>query len=126
MSITRFAFRKLALSVAGSLLCAGAALAADANTRYRQEMAVCNSGQSNQDAATCREEARNAAAEMRRGSLSDAQAGTVDIVPARRGPVDPVSRCPRVRPRADLRRNPLGGPHRRRAWPRVAQGLPRT
>ena len=72
MSITRFAFRKLALSVAGSLLCAGAALAADADTRYRQEMAVCNSGQSNQDAATCREEARNAAAEMRRGSLSDA------------------------------------------------------
>ena len=74
MTIARFAFRNLVLSVAGSLLCAGAVLAADADTRYRQEMAVCNSGQSNQDAATCREEARNAAAEMRRGGLSDAPA----------------------------------------------------
>lgn len=72
MTITRFAFRKLVLAVAGSLLCATAALAADTDSRYRQEMAVCNSGQSNQDAATCREEARNAAAEMRRGRLNDA------------------------------------------------------
>jgi uncharacterized protein YfaQ (DUF2300 family) len=54
----------------------GFALAADANSaaqaRYQQEMAVCNSGQSNQDANTCRIEARNALAEARRGGLQDA------------------------------------------------------
>ncbi len=45
---------------------------ADAQERYRKEMAVCNSGQSHQDVKTCRIEARNALAEARRGGLSDA------------------------------------------------------
>lgn len=51
---------------------AGASQASDAQTRYRQEMAACNSGQSSQDPDTCRLEARNALAEARRGGLSDA------------------------------------------------------
>lgn len=71
-------FRKRALVAAGTLLCATAALAAnaaalaDAQARYRQDMAVCNSGKSNQDPATCRREAKNALAEARRGGLNDA------------------------------------------------------
>lgn len=68
--------RRLVLAVAGTLLCAGAASAASASAqaqaRYRQDMAVCNSGQSNQDAATCRREARNALAEAGRGGLTAA------------------------------------------------------
>jgi hypothetical protein len=35
-------------------------------------MAVCNSGQSNQDLATCRREAVSALVEARKGSLNDA------------------------------------------------------
>ena len=69
-------FRKLAWIAAGSVLWSGAALAAgasaEAEARYKQEMAVCNSGQSNQDAATCRTEARNALAEARRNGLTAA------------------------------------------------------
>ncbi|MBC7707017.1 MAG: hypothetical protein H7274_24120 [Rhodoferax sp.] len=61
---------------AGTVLCAASASAAgpaaDAQARYRQDMAVCNSGQSNQDPATCRVEARNALAEARRGGLTAA------------------------------------------------------
>ena len=58
------------------LLCATQAIAAGANAsaealaRYRAEMAVCASGQSNQDRPTCQTEARNALAEARRGGLS--------------------------------------------------------
>lgn len=78
MTTIRFLFRNLALAVAGTLLCACAALAANAGDltvaqeRYRQDMAVCNSGQAHQDLATCRLEARNALAEARRGGLNDA------------------------------------------------------
>jgi hypothetical protein len=70
-------FRNVALVAAGTLLCVTADLAAsagavaDAQTRYRQDMAACNSGQSNQDVATCHLEARNALAESRRGGLND-------------------------------------------------------
>lgn len=69
---------KPALAAVTALVCATGALAAspgasaDAQTRYRQEMAVCNSGQSNQDRSTCRIEAKNALAAARRGDLSDA------------------------------------------------------
>ena len=45
--------RSLTIALAGMLVCVAAAQAAnEAQTRYRQELAVCNSGQSNQDAAT--------------------------------------------------------------------------
>ncbi|MES2583680.1 MAG: hypothetical protein V4627_13255 [Pseudomonadota bacterium] len=70
---------RLTLTTAAFLFSAGAALAAgpsretaDAQERYRQEMAVCNSGQSHQDVKTCRTEARNALAEAKRGGLVDA------------------------------------------------------
>lgn len=65
------------LTAACALLCASAAFAAEpgnlgsAQARYRQDMAVCNSGQSNQDAGTCREEARRALAAARTGALND-------------------------------------------------------
>ena len=45
---------------------------ADAQARFRAEMALCNSGQSSQPVSVCRAEARNALAESRRGGLSDA------------------------------------------------------
>lgn len=71
-------FRHLVVAAAGTLICATATLAAnagasaEAQARYRQDMAACNSGQSNQDVATCRQEARNALAEARRGGLNEA------------------------------------------------------
>lgn len=65
--------RNLALAAAATLACAGTALAADAGAqaRYRQEMAVCDSGRSNQDTPTCREEARRALAAARSGQLNE-------------------------------------------------------
>jgi hypothetical protein len=71
-----FLLRGLTLAAAGAVICAGSASAAgapaEAQARYQREMAVCNSGQSNQDPATCRTEARNALAEARRGGLTAA------------------------------------------------------
>lgn len=73
-----FQLRDLVLTAAATLLGATAALAAtadtpsDAQARYRQDMAVCSSGQSNQDLATCRLEAKNALAAAKRGGLKDA------------------------------------------------------
>ena len=70
--------RNLALAAANVVLCvagvlpAAASPANDANARFRQEMSACNSGQSSQDADTCRLEARNALAEAKRGGLTDA------------------------------------------------------
>lgn len=70
--------RQVVLAAAATLLGATAALAAtadapnDAQARYRQDMAVCNSGRSNQDLATCRLEAKNALAAARRGGLKAA------------------------------------------------------
>lgn len=43
---------------------------AQAQAQYRQDMAVCNSGQSNQAPETCRHEARSALQEARRGGLT--------------------------------------------------------
>lgn len=71
-------FPYLTAVAAASLLCATAALAApatsanEAQARYRQDMAACNSGQSHQDLATCRREAGSALTEARRGHLNDA------------------------------------------------------
>lgn len=70
--------RNLTFAVAGALLGASTVLAAnagvlaDAQARYRQDMAACNKENSNQDLATCRLEAKNALAEARRGGLTDA------------------------------------------------------
>ena len=52
--------RSLTLAALFTALCSTAALAASsedlaaARTRYRQDMADCNSGQTSQDVATCR------------------------------------------------------------------------
>jgi hypothetical protein len=70
--------RQFALAVVGTILLTGAALAGssnvtgDAQVRYRQDIAVCDSGQSNQPQNVCRIEARNALAEAKRGGLTDA------------------------------------------------------
>ena len=78
MTIVPRLFSKITLVVAGTLLCASAALAVDKGVqaeslaRYRQDIAACSSGQTAQDPVTCRREARNALAEARRGSLKDA------------------------------------------------------
>lgn len=65
---------QLAMGAAAAALFASATLAADAGAqaRYRQDMAVCNSGQSNQDVGTCRIEAQRALAAARNGGLDDA------------------------------------------------------
>lgn len=79
MSATSIMSCKLVLAAAGSLLCVSTALAvnartpADAQARYRQDIAVCNSGTSNQDPVTCRREAKSALAEASRGGLKDAR-----------------------------------------------------
>ncbi len=66
----------LFVAAVGLLLCTsqvfGAGTAAEAQARFRQDMAVCNSGQSNQDVKTCKLEARSALAEARRGALTSA------------------------------------------------------
>ncbi len=68
--------RVVTITAAGALLCtanaSAASVAAQAQARYQRDMAVCNGGQSNQDLATCRLEARNALAEARRGGLTAA------------------------------------------------------
>nr|WP_295773312.1 hypothetical protein [Rhodoferax sp.] len=78
MNIIHIPHRHFALTVIGTILLTGAALAgpsntpADAQARYRQDMAACDSGQSNQPQNVCRTEARNALAEAKRGGLTDA------------------------------------------------------
>ncbi len=64
----------LALGV-GQAVAAGASANQAAQTLYRQEMALCNSGQTNQDLRTCRREAGSALQEARRGGLSGAGVG---------------------------------------------------
>lgn len=78
MIFSHFVIHRCVLTGVGTLITAGAVLAgpsnpaADAQARYRQEMAFCNSGKSSQSLDTCRTEARNAYAEARRGGLNDA------------------------------------------------------
>lgn len=75
MTTGTFARRKLTLATLATLVCVGNVLAAgpgapaQAQARYRDEMARCNSGQSHQTVATCRQEAGAALAEARRGTL---------------------------------------------------------
>ncbi len=66
----------LAACAAATLLFAGAAVAGQASQaqlRYQQERAVCMSGSSNQDRATCLKEAGAALQEARRGNLSGSE-----------------------------------------------------
>ena len=78
MTIFFIPLRRFVVTALVTLVGASGALAApqsasaEAQTRYRQDMAVCNGGQSNQDRATCRLEAKNALTAAKRGALSDA------------------------------------------------------
>jgi hypothetical protein len=62
-----FGFAALMLVAGGNA--AAATRASDAQLRYQQERAVCMSGQSNQERATCLKEAGAAFAEAKRDSL---------------------------------------------------------
>ena len=73
MITTRKFHCKLALGAAAALFaCTTFAADPGAQARYRKDMAVCNSGQSNQEVGTCRIEAQRALAAARDGSLNDA------------------------------------------------------
>jgi hypothetical protein len=70
---------RASLMLVAALGCASALAApktgpADALARYQQERAVCTSGQSNQDRATCLREAGAAFAEAKRDGLGDGAA----------------------------------------------------
>jgi len=75
MTTAFISLRSLAFAALSTLACASSALAAPPSTsaqaqaRYRHDLAVCNSGQSNQSAATCRREAGNALAAAKRGTI---------------------------------------------------------
>ena len=71
-------FLRLSAFAVGALLAAGMAVAAggklsEAEARYEQDRAACNSGQSYQDRATCLREAGAALQEAKRGRLGDGQ-----------------------------------------------------
>lgn len=77
---TQFRRTGLAICVVSTLLGTPAAQSAeasspasDAQTRYLQERAVCESGQSQQDRATCLREAGAALQQARQGRLADGQ-----------------------------------------------------
>ncbi len=78
MAVVHFSVRDLALAAACGVLASSAALAvstremAQAQARYRQEMADCKSGKSQGDPVACQREAQNALAEARRGQLQSA------------------------------------------------------
>lgn len=73
------ALRQITLAALTTLTCVSGALAASpsaptqAQERYRQDIAKCNSGQSNQSAVDCRREAGSALAEAKRGTLPNDQ-----------------------------------------------------
>ncbi|MDR3369000.1 hypothetical protein [Rhodoferax sp.] len=75
MTIASTVLRQLALAVLTTLTCVSNAQAtstnalAQAQARYKHDMAICNNGQSNQSVATCRREAGSALAEAKRGTL---------------------------------------------------------
>ena len=77
MTLASLPFRHFASAIVVTLVCASGAMAAapsaatEAQARYREDIKVCDSGQSNQDRATCRREAASALAEAKRGALND-------------------------------------------------------
>ena len=75
MCLYRFSLRSLALGLSAALLCGHAAAQPPARSelqaRYQQEMAVCDSGRSNQDRELCHREARAALAQARSGGLDE-------------------------------------------------------
>ena len=65
------------IAVGGFLSFSALAAESEAQARYRQEVAFCKSGQSQQDYATCMREAGAALQENRRNRLSTAPADTL-------------------------------------------------
>jgi hypothetical protein len=63
-----------ALLAVPAVIAAGAGDPSDARTRYLQERAMCDSGESHQDRATCLREAGAAYDQARRGGLDDGRA----------------------------------------------------
>jgi hypothetical protein len=92
----QFRCRLLALCGVSVLLGVSAALAApsdsDAQARYQQERAACESGKSHQDRATCLREAGAALGEARRGRLEDTQAQYENNALIRCNPLPPEDR----------------------------------
>ncbi len=82
MSTIHHAFcRSLVATASLWLLLAPAAHAASSageRARYETEIGICNSGQSNQDRATCLREAQAAYAQARHGGLDDRAASYAD------------------------------------------------
>jgi hypothetical protein len=78
MKTTQLQLRYLSLGAVTALMMLSGAHAAppvttsQAQANYAREMAVCNSGQSNQTLETCQREAGSALVEARRGQLDDA------------------------------------------------------
>ena len=72
----RYSLGKLAFGLIGAAIFSSSAFAAstasDVDAQYKKDMAVCNSGQSNQSKATCVREAGAAREEARRNRLNDA------------------------------------------------------
>jgi hypothetical protein len=76
-----------------ALLCASTTLAqGDAKGRYQQERAMCETGRSHQDRATCLREAGAALDEARRGRLDDSQAQYEKNALVRCNPLPPEDR----------------------------------
>lgn len=92
-----------AVFVLGGALCATPSMAADngsqssARATYQRDRAMCNSGQSNQDRATCLKEAGAAYDEARRGQLTDEQSQFEQNAMARCNalPADELEACQR-------------------------------
>lgn len=80
----------LALLVSIGFAAHAAPAAQSADAAFRQEVARCNSGQSQQDRATCLKEARNAHAEALRGRLDNRQQANHEA--------NALARCDRLPP----------------------------
>ncbi|MBB1073466.1 hypothetical protein HUU62_03460 [Rhodoferax sp. 4810] len=78
MNTALIPLRRITAAALTTLACVTGALAvqpddlAQAQARYRSDMAVCNSGQSNQMPATCRREAASALAQAKSGAIHNA------------------------------------------------------
>lgn len=69
-SMLRCAAAAALLALGSTPYVLAASPSSEAQLRYRQDMAQCNSGNSSQAPETCRREARNAREEARKGALS--------------------------------------------------------
>jgi hypothetical protein len=71
-SLSSFGFVALLAVTAATAQVATGTTGIDASGSYRQEVAACQSGKTQQDRATCLKEARNARGDKSRGALNNA------------------------------------------------------